>query len=424
MATTSTEFEKATDYSFKEEDIERAKALVGMYAPSGAHEHLTTASYDAMRNFARGYGDDNPLFTSEDYGATTRWGAQIAPPMIPIALNRPLYGDPPKTKLKRPSFRGIHVFVSGSTWNWYRPLYAGDQLYSFGGTESVVEKKSEFAERSVLVTYISIKMNQRAEVVAVSRTLAIHTERKTAREKGKYLAIEPATYSEEDLARLDEIYAAEGARGAEPRWWEDVNVGDSLPPMAKGPLTTTDMIVFHAGGYGFVPYAPCTNRIAYNNRQRIAPFYVKNEYGIPDVAQRVHWDSAWAQAIGNPMAYDYGVMRDCWLSHYVTDWMGDDGWLVTQSSEIRKFNYIGDSHVITGEVVDKRIDDNGCVVDIEMRGTNQRDVVTCPGKATVALPSREHGPVVLPQAPADLRRQAAERLERHGQIVRERKAQA
>jgi acyl dehydratase len=423
MATTSTEFEKATDFAFKEEDIERAKALVGSYAPSGAREHLTAATHDAMRNFARSYGDDNPLFNSEDYGETTRWGAQIAPPMIAIALNHPLYGDPPATKIKRPSFRGIHVFVSGSTWNWYRPLYPGDQLFSFGGTESVIEKKSEFAERSVLITFVSVKMNQRAEIVAISRTLAIHTERKTAREKGKYLAIEPATYTDDDLARLDEIYAAEQTRGADPRWWEDVNVGDSLPPMAKGPLTTTDMIVFHAGGYGFVPYAPCANRIAYKNRQRIAPFYVKNEYGIPDVAQRVHWDSAWAQAIGNPMAYDYGVMRDCWLSHYLTDWMGDDGWLLTQSTEIRKFNYMGDTHVITGEVVDKRIDDGRCVVDIEMRGTNQRDVVTCPGKATVALPSREHGAVVLPEPPADLREQAASRLERHGQIVRERKAQ-
>ena len=38
MATTTTseEFEKATDYQFKEEDIERAKALVGRWAPSGA----------------------------------------------------------------------------------------------------------------------------------------------------------------------------------------------------------------------------------------------------------------------------------------------------------------------------------------------------------------------------------------------------
>jgi acyl dehydratase len=420
---TSTEFEKATDYSFKEEDIERAKALVGIYAPSAAREHVTTATHDSMRNFARSYGDDNPLYNDEDYGATTRWGAQIAPPMIAIGLNKPLYGDPPEVKVKRPSFRGIHVFVSGSRWTWYRPLHEGDQLYSFGGTESVIEKKSEFAERSVLITYASVKVNQRAEIVAISRTLAIHTERKTARVKGKYSKIEPATYTDEDIAKIDEVYAAEEPRGSEPRWWEDVEVGEQIRRMAKGPLTMTDMIVFHAGGYGFVPYAPCSNRIAYKNRMRIAPFYVKNEYGIPDVAQRVHWDSAWAQAIGNPMAYDYGVMRDCHLSHFLTDWMGDDGWLVEQASEIRKFNYVGDTHVITGEVTGKRVDDDGNhVVDIEMRGTNQRGDVTCPGSAIVALPSRDAGPVVLPQPPAELRDQATERLERHFQIVQERKA--
>jgi acyl dehydratase len=422
--TTSAEFEKATDHRFEEDDIERAKALVGRWSPSHAREHLTTATHDSMRNFARSYGDDNPLFNSADYGTTTRWGGQIAPPMIAIGLNRPLYGDPPDRSIKRPSFRGIHVFVSGSTWQWFRPLLEGDGLYSFGGTESVVEKQSEFAERSLLVTYASVKMNQRAEIVAISRTLAIHTERKTAREKGKYADIEPAVYTDDDLGRLDAIYAAEQVRGAETRWWEDVQVGETLTPMAKGPLTMTDMIVFHAGGYGFVPYAPCANRLAYENRQRIAPFYVKNEYGVPDVAQRVHWDSAWAQAIGNPMAYAYGVMRDCWLSHLMTDWMGDDGWLVGQSSEIRKFNYMGDSHVLTGEVVAKRIEDGRCLVDIEMRGTNQHEVVTCPGTATVALASREHGPVTLPEPPADLQAQARSMLERHHELVEERRAKA
>ena len=420
--TTSTEFEKATDFQFKEEDIVRAREQVGRWAPTGSREFLTTATHDAMRNFARGYGDDNPLFTSEDYGVTTRWGGQIAPPMIPIALNRPLHADPPPDRVKRPSFRGIHVFVSGSSWTWYRPVMEGDQLYSFGGTESVEEKKSEFAERSLLITYTSVKVNQRAEIVAVSRMLAIYTERKRAREKGKYAAIEPARYDDGDLQRLDAVYEAEAPRGSQTRWWEDVEVGEQILPMAKGPLTTTDMIVFHAGGYGFVPYEPCANRIAYRNRQRIAPFYVKNEYGVPDVAQRVHWDSAWAQAIGNPMAYDYGVMRDCWLSHFLTDWIGDDGWLVSQSSEIRKFNYVGDSHVLTGEVVGKRQEGDRCLVDIDMRGTNQRGVVTCPGTATVALPSRAHGPVRLPDPPQDLAARATSMLQRHRQIVLERKS--
>jgi acyl dehydratase len=416
--TTSAEFEKATEATFREEDIAEAKSLAGVFSAWPHREHLSRVSEDAMRNFARSYGDDNPLYNDAAYGVGTRWGAQIAPPMIPIALNQKLLDVPGAPKSRMPSFRGIHVFVSGSTWHWYRPLVEGDQLFSFGGIESIAEKKSAFAERSVLMTHLLVKMNQRGEVVAVTRTLAIHTERKTAREKGKYAAIEPATYTDDELAAIEAVYAAEHVQGAEQRWWEDVEVGEGLTPMAKGPLTETDMIVFHAGGYGFVPYAPCANRIAHKNRQRIKPFYVKNEQGIPDVAQRVHWDSAWAQAIGNPMAYDYGVMRDCHLSHFCTDWMGDDGWLVSLSSEIRKFNYIGDTHIITGEVVGKRIDDAvGPVVDIEMRGTNQRGEITCPGKATIALPSHEFGEVQLPPVPADLSLEARDRMGRHHAIV-------
>ena len=123
--------------------------------------------------------------------------------------------------------------------------------------------------------------------------------------------------------------------------------------------------------------------------------------------------------MGHPAAYDYGVMRTNWMVHLVTDWMGDDAWLVTQSSQIRKFNYIGDTHIITGEVVAKREEDGRCLVDIEMRGTNQRDTVTCPGTATVALPSREHGPVVLPTPSDDYAQQATTMLQRHGELVRD-----
>src|SRR5438309_5299601 len=139
-------------------------------------------------------------------------------------------------------------------------------------------------------------MNQRAEIVGIHRTIVINTERKAARDRGKYADIPDPAWTDEELAKIDEVYAAEGQRGSEPRWWEDVQVGAALGPMMKGPLTTTDMIVFHAGGYGFVPYGLKTGRLAYENRHRIAPFYVKNQYGVPDVAQRVHWDNEWAQA--------------------------------------------------------------------------------------------------------------------------------
>ena len=47
--------------------------------------------------------------------------------------------------------------------------------------------------------------------------------------------------------------------------------------MAKGPLTVTDVMCFHSGGYGFVPYAPCVGRIAYKNRKRIPAFEIDFE---------------------------------------------------------------------------------------------------------------------------------------------------
>jgi len=37
-----------------------------------------------------------------------------------------------------------------------------------------------------------------------------------------------------------------------------------------------------------------------------------------------------------------------------------------------------------------------------MRATNQRGDITAPGNATVLLPSREHGPVVLPDPRVEL----------------------
>ena len=38
-------------------------------------------------------------------------------------------------------------------------------------------------------------------------------------------------------------------------------------------------------------------------------------------------------------------------------------------------------------------------VDLELAATNQRGTVTTPGTATILLPSRDHGPVRLPDPP-------------------------
>jgi acyl dehydratase len=426
--TVSTDTAQAQDekiYTFLDEDIQRAKDLVGIYHAVRKREQFSKASPDIMRAFARSYGDDNPLFTDEDYGLDTRWAGQIAPPMINIALTKDLLADSIPKEQRRPPFRGIHVFVSGSTTEWYRPVYDGDIIYSFEGFDNVELKESEFAGRSLVVTRIFVQFNQRAEIVQIQRVITIHTERHESKKRKKYDTIEAASYTPEEIAAIDEIYAAERRRGAETRYWEDVSVGDQIPTMVKGPLTVTDMVVFHSGGYGFAPYTPCTGKLWHENRQRIGAFYIPNEQGIPDVAQRIHWDAEYARSIGLPASYDYGMMRDCWLTHFLTNWIGDDGWVESMSSQMRKFNYLGDTHTFTGEVVGKRVDGDRYLVDVEFRGTSQRGEVTCPATATVSLPSRESGLAGLRTPPRELETIAAKMLKRHGELrAARRRAQA
>jgi acyl dehydratase len=417
MTETAQRFEAATAATIDPADLDRDRAAIGMLAASRSQELISTATPEAIRNFANGYGDDNPLYTDPRYGSTTRWGGQVAPQIMAAVLNAPLRGDKLPRELRGGSYRGIHAFVSGGSWEWFRPIYPGDTLYSFSGLESVEEKPSEFAGRSIIRVLRDVKINQRAEVVGVYRTLVIYTERKKARDKAKYGAIDEPSYSQADISALEDVYAAEKVRGGQPRYWEDVIVGEELGQMAKGPLTTTDMIVFHAGGYGFVPYGLKTGRLASKNRRRIPAFYIDNEYGVPDVAQRVHWDSEWAKAIGNPRAYDYGVLRECWIHHFITDWMGDSGFVVRQHDEIRKFNYHGDIQYLTGTVQGKRIEDGMALIDLAVEVRNQRGEATAQADATVSLPSRDSA-AMLPEPPRELQRDALKIFERHAQLLR------
>ncbi|RQG99557.1 FAS1-like dehydratase domain-containing protein [Paraburkholderia dinghuensis] len=415
----SEEFKKATNYELTDHDIERANKILNIDLAARDQEQIGTANIDNIRSFAYACGSDNPLFCDPDYAAGTRWGSVIAPSMMAGIINRPLLGDPPTAEYKantKSLFRGIHVFISGGEWTFYRPIFPGDTLYSFGGEDGIEVTPSEFAGRKVTRFHTDVKVNQRGEVVSTYRYRSILTERKTAREKGKYAAIEPAKYTDEDIAKIDAVYAQEEARGAQKRYWSDVQVGEAMTPGASGPLTVTDVVNFHGAGYGWVPYGLRSGRLWHKNRNRIAPFYVKDANGIPDVAQRLHWDSAWAQAIGNPMAYDYGVMRENYLFRYLTDWAGDDGWVVRQYDEIRKFNYMGDTQFISGEVVGKREENGRKLVDLKVTMTNQRGEETVRCEATVALPDHD-GVLLLPEPSDDLKRRAAKMMARHWELL-------
>jgi hypothetical protein len=227
----------------------------------------------------------------------------------------------------------------------------------------------------------------------------VRTERTKARERKKYDETHLEPYTDEQIAEIEAQYDREKPRGAEPRWWEDVSEGDEVGPMVKGPLTVTDMVCWHAGmGMGLYGVKPL--RLGYQNRKRIPRFFHRDDLNVPDVMQRVHWDPEFARRSGNPTTFDYGRMRETWLIHLCTDWMGDEAWLWKLDCEFRRFNYVGDTQWLGGTVVRKYVAaGDRPAVDIDLTATNQRDELTTPGHATVLLPSRDRGPVRLPDPP-------------------------
>ena len=388
-----------------DEGIARLRARIGVPEPHTAPPHYRRAGTDAFRNVAMAYGDDNPLWADPDYGGQTRWGGPIAPP--PLVGGDTLIGEDEvpevpagqRDLMKGDPLRGVHAFYSASAREWWAPLRPDLRCFRRNALVAVLDKPSEFAGGAVHESTAQVFRDEHGRVLSGQYRLMIRTERTKARERKKYDAIQPHRYSDEQIAEIDEQYAGERPRGAEPRWWEEVSEGDEVGPMVKGPLTVTDMICWHAG-MGMGLYAVRPLRLGAQNRRRIPRFFHRDELNVPDVMQRVHWDPEYARRAGNPTTFDYGRMRETWLIHLCTDWMGDDAWLWKLDCEFRKFNYVGDTQWLRGTVTRKYLAaGERPAIDLDIRAENQRGELTTPGHATILLPSREHGAVRLPDPP-------------------------
>jgi len=400
---------QTTTGTITDEAIERLRARIGVPEPWTRRPHYFRPNIDAFRNVAEAYGDDNPLYCDPDYATGTVWGGPIAPP--PLVGGDSLIGEDEVTSvpddqrelMKGDPLRGVHAFYSASAREWWAPLRPDHRIWRRNALVAVLDKPSEFAERAVHEWSANVFRDDDGTMLSGQYRLMIRTERTKSRERKKYESIEIKPYTDAEIDEIDAEYAAATRRGGEPRAWDDVAEGDTLGPMVKGPLTVTDMVCWHVGmGMGLYDVKPLALGAA--NRRRIPRFFHRDELNVPDVMQRVHWDPEFARKTGNPTTYDYGRMRETWLIHLCTDWMGDDAWLWKLECEFRGFNYVGDTHHLTGTIVRKYLaDGDRPAVDLELAATNQRGTVTSPGTATILLPSREHGPVRLPDPPGGAR---------------------
>ena len=390
-----------------DEAVQQLRRRIGIPRPHGVPPHYLSPNEDAFRHVAEAYGDDNPLWCEPSYGHQTRWSSVIAPPHLVggdtlIGVDEVSEIDPQFADvMKGDPLRGVHAFYSGSSREWWNPLYPNQAISRRNALVGVDDKVSEFAGRSIHEWSAEVFAINGGPVLSGQYRLMIRAERERAISHAKNDEIEIRPYTDEEIEEIGREVAAESGRrqGAVPRFWEDVQEGDVVGPLTKGPLRVTDMVVWHTG-MGMGLYGVKALRLAYDQRKRIPKFFRPDSLNIPDVQQRVHWDPEWARAAGNPASYDYGRMRETWLIHLCTDWMGDAAWLWTLDCQFRKFNYVGDTHWVQGAVEKKFETTFGAkAVLLAITARNQRNETTTTGSATILLPSRTSGDPPLPPVP-------------------------
>ena len=134
-------------------------------------------------------------------------------------------------------------------------------------------------------------------------------------------------------------------------YFDDVKVGDELPPVVKGPIQQIQLTRYAGASGDFNP---------------------------------IHQDAEFAKAAGMGDVFAHGMLSMGFVGQVVTDWAGP---AAVRKLNVRFAAIVRLKDVITcrGRVLGKSGKD---LVDLEIWAENQRGEKVVTGKATVALPPR------------------------------------
>ena len=170
-------------------------------------------------------------------------------------------------------------------------------------------------------------------------------------------------YSEKDLQDIYTVQDNEEIRGANPRYWEDVKVGDELTPIVRGPLSDTEIRAWRAAAHAH-DLSDRLNRILWAKEPLEKVFNAK------------------AMGSAYPRPAVTGQQPEAWRFILLTNWMGDDGFLWKFNTQIRRFTMLGDTTWVKGKVIKKYCEDRKYCIDIDIRNILQTGTETITGTAT------------------------------------------
>ena len=135
------------------------------------------------------------------------------------------------------------------------------------------------------------------------------------------------------------------------RYFEDISVGDEMPPMVK-------------------------------NASRAQLFLFSAASSNP---HRIHYDKDYAAVEGHPDVLVHGPLQGAWLAQFVGDWMGPAGRLLGLTWQNRARAFPERDLTFRGRVTAA---DDG-IVDLELSEEDDTGQILMPGTARVRLPRRD-----------------------------------
>jgi len=370
---------------FTDEMLAEMRALIGTELRTDACVNNEDATRLAILRFCEGIGDGNPLFTDPKYAATTPHGTLIAPPsFIFCCLGSVQVG-----------WRGLGGFHADTRLTFHRPIRLGDKVIArvwFDRFDGPLQ--SNFAGRRIKDYIRQEYYNQHDELVATFICSRVRFERVEAQKRASSRAVElPHPWTEAEIVAIEEDILAETPRGATPRYWDDVNVGEEMDVITKGPLGLTDEIAYIAAGAAAIPRVAAHGVALRRYRRHPRWAYRDPTTHALEPVYSVHYNDYAARLQGAQAAYDVGIQRTCWQLHSLTNWMGDTGFLKAATSEYRAHVYLSDVVRLGGRIEAKEVDQDGDhVVRLTTWAHNQRDQNVMPGTATIKLPHRTEEP--------------------------------
>ncbi len=142
---------------------------------------------------------------------------------------------------------------------------------------------------------------------------------------------------------------------SEQLYFEDVEEGMELPTVEKNP--TTQQLVKYAGASG--------------------DYY------------QIHYDQDFARANGLPNVILHGALKNAFLGHLMTNWVGEHGTLRKLSAQYRGMDVPGTPIYAKGVVTKKYVETGEHLVECDIWLENHKGEKTTPGSALVALPTKK-----------------------------------